>query len=189
MKVSIISYSVVILLLSLLIGCGDTPTGPRQESGGNLLPNGNFEKNGEPTLEGWQATSEDSANLTEDAPPNGGKWSLFRETEWLPAPLGLLSEPLTGFQNNDILRLSGFVRAVGVYGGGYIGLLVGSGSNRSMSKIITTSEAEWTFLSFDDTLLVTERDSIWVVLDALSTEIAEDPTGALFDLISLEKLK
>jgi len=54
--------------------------------------------------------------------------------------------------------------------------------------MITTSESEWTFLSIDDTLSVTERDTIWVCLNAMPDEIAVDPIGALFDLISLEKL-
>ena len=188
MNVRIIRNSIVILILSLLIGCSDTPTGPSPGSGDNLLPNGSFEKNGEPYLEGWQATHEDSLNLTEEAPPNGGRWSLFRQAEWPPQSYGLLSEPLTGHQDGDLLRLSAFVCAVGGDRGGSIGLLVGHGSYRSISKMITTSESEWTFLSIDDTLSVTERDTIWVCLNAMPDEIAVDPIGALFDLISLEKL-
>jgi hypothetical protein len=186
----ILRNSITILLLAFLLSCSETSTGPEpsHETVNNLLSNGSFEINGVPCLEGWQTTTVDSTNLVEDAPPNGGSWSLLLEEDSEPVFFSLLSEPLTEFQDGDVLRLSGFVRAVAVPGSGYISLSIGHGHDRYWSKYAETSETEWTFLSFYDTLSVAENDTIWVSLTAMPTTFSEDLVGALFDLISLEKL-
>lgn len=175
----------MLLVLSLLVGCSKKPTGPSQDSEGNLLPNGSFELNGEPTLEGWQAANANLASLTEDAAPDGGKWSLKLEADWAPT-LGFITALVPGIHDGDVLRLSAFVRSVGDDGGGLIALLVGSGSNRPISKLKVASSIEWTFLSFEDTLTVSESDSVWVLLSSFHTEIV--PRIGQFDLVSLEKL-
>jgi len=181
----IMRNSLVFLLLSLLVGCSETTTGPSQESDGNLLPNGSFELNGQPTLEGWQAANDSLVSLTEEAAPEGGRWSLKLEADWAPTS-GFVTALVPGIQDSDVLRLSAYVRSVGYLGGGKIALLVGSGSNRSVSKQKETPNVEWTFLSFEDTLTVSENDSVWVLLSSFHTEIA--PRIGQFDLVSLERL-
>ncbi len=185
MKVIIMRLLVVLLLLPLFIDCSKTTTGPSQESGSNLLPNGSFESNGQPTLEGWQAANDSLVSLTEEAAPEGGRWSLKLEADWAPTS-GFATALVPGIDDGDVLRLSAYVCSAGDLGGGEIDLLVGAGSNRSISKRKGTSSMEWTFLSFKDTLTVSESDSVWVLLSSFDTEIA--PSIGLFDLVSLEKL-
>lgn len=185
MKVSIIRNFFMLLLLCLLVGCSKKPTGPSQKSDGNLLPNGSFELKGEPTLEGWQAADTNLASLAEDAAPGGGRWSLKLEADWAPTS-GFITALVPEIHDGDVLRLSAFVRSVGDDGGGFIALLVGSSLNRPVSKHKVASSIEWTFLSFEDTLIVGESDSVWVLLSSFHTEIV--PRIGQFDLVSLEKI-
>jgi hypothetical protein len=125
--------SIVFMLLALFVGCSEMTTGPDQESDGNLLLNGSFEFDGEPTLEGWRAADDSLVRLTEEAAPGGGSWSLQLEADWAPTS-GFVTALVPGIHYGDVVRLSLYVRSVGYLGGGEIALLVGSVSNRSVSK-------------------------------------------------------
>jgi len=181
MNAFIIRGLLVLLLLSLSVGCSEKTTGPSSESEDNLLPNGSFELNGQPSLEGWHVANESLASLTEEAAPGGGNWSLKLEADWAPTT-GFVTAFVPGIHDGDILRLSAYVRSVGDSGGGEIALLVGNEPHRSVS----TSSMEWTFLSFEDTLTVSEGDSVWVLLSSFHTEITA--RVGLFDLVSLQKV-
>lgn len=174
-----------LLILSLtalcISGCSGKGTGPRE--GENLLANGSFERNDQPTLDGWTPQMAELVQIVEGAPAGGGKYALRLAADWTPT-LGYVTATVPGLHGGDVISLSAYMRAVGPNGGGTMSLLTGpSRPQPSTQKSITTYDTAWTRLTVTGTLSLTSGDSVWVMLSSLNTEIAQ--RVCLFDLVEL----
>lgn len=148
--------------------------------GGNLLPNGSFEENGQPSLAGWEVISPSLTALVPEPAPGGGSWALQLEADWAPTR-GFVRALVPGFIPGETLRLSAWVRAAGLMGGGMMYLSTGTW----ISAQATSMASEWTQIILVATPPVAPGDSLWVVLSSLHTEIA--PRVGLFDRVVLER--
>jgi hypothetical protein len=149
---------------------------------GNLLSNGTFERNGQPTLRGWQVANPALTSLVFEPAPGDGSWALKLDADWLP-PSGFVRAAVGGVQNGETLRLSARMRAVGMPGGGMMYLTSGTWS----SERAWSSDPEWNRVSLTTTASTSAGDSLWVVLSALGAEITVGGAG-LFDDVVLERL-
>jgi len=180
-----VQFIIIFGILSFIaISCNDTIVDPPPIS--NHIQNGSFENNDIPTLEGWRYGNQQLAELINDAPPNGGSWSLQLTADWAPTT-AFVYTPVLNVQSGDIVELSAFVLVKEYLGGsGIIKLVSGPDINAERSKSISSNDSVWTQISLTDTLNLEPNDSLWVVLSAPITEIV--PFKQLFDLVKLEKV-
>ena len=173
-----------ISILVLLLNCHESIVEPQQD--GNLLPNGSFELNNQPTLQGWHLGNERAAELVNQAAPNGGNWALQLTSDGAPTT-AFIYTPVPNIKSGDIVRLSAYVRASGNFPGtGIIRLTVGKSINSGSIKETSSSDTVWTRISIMDTVKMGMNDTLWVILSSPVTEIA--PFQQLFDLVKLEKV-
>ena len=174
-----------LLLAALLLG--DTALTHAQVGiGVQVLTNGSFESDGEPSLAGWQPGNPNLASVVSPGAPGGGDWALQLVADWIPT-LGFVRQRIEGLQDGDIVELRADVKAVGQEGGGSILLLVGDSPWSARAKWAASSSETWTTLSVLDTLELAPGDSVWVQLSSFGTEIM--PRVGLFDSASLVVLE
>jgi hypothetical protein len=179
----------VVLLILAIGGCSDSSTNPRLD-GENLLTNGSFEIEGQPSLAGWSNFDSTIAGIASEAAPGGGDYSLEIGTSWLP-PTGIVWTYVPDAHDGDILSLSAMARVLGgenlpavlaISVGGQPGW-IGWNNGKSTSF----SNSEWTQVSLLDTLSLTPSDSVWVVLVGPGCEVCWGGT-AYFDLVRVERM-
>ena len=169
---------IALLLLALLQGCAkDEPVLPD----GNLIYNNSFEFNGIPAFDGWTGNL---YSFAEDAPDNGGRWSLQLEPAWLPAE-GYAETYLMGYQGNFSLKFSCNAKSFYGWPGKVILLLEDENGHRIILKQIDLNFPEWSNVTAMIDVNLQKNDKLIIHLSAGSTEIA---TGkVLFDNIFLGK--
>lgn len=149
--------------------------------GGNLLPNGGFERDGQPTLGGWEVINPALTSVAPGGAPEGGSWALRLQADWAPTT-GLVHAPIMGVVPGQAMRLSAWMRAEGSAGGGAIYLTSGA-----WTSLPVVSEAPiWTPVEMTLVPQIAPGDTLWVVLSSLHTEIV--PRVGLFDRVALEWL-
>jgi hypothetical protein len=153
----------------------DSPTGQ------NLLPNGSFERDGQPTLEGWDVMNPALASVVHGDAPGGGSWALRLDADWAPTT-GLVRAPVVGAVPGQPLRLSAWMRALGDWGGGMIYLMTDSWT----SEFVHSEAPDWTRVELTVTPPTEPGDTLWVVLSSLHTEMMH--RYGLFDHVVLEVL-
>ena len=180
-KVTAILLFVCALFLS---GCEESIVQPPQEEP-TLMLSSSFEKEGNPTLEGWRPANSFLTSFASDTPPGGGSWSLKLDADWAPTT-GFVYAALPGIHSADIIQLSAYVKALGDTGGGSVEIRTGSTVWSAAGKMVSINDTSWTRISVVDTVAIGEGDSVWVVLSSLHTELVSR-TG-LFDLVSVGKI-
>lgn len=186
-RVHLPATSAVVLLALLQLSCTKSVVGPiPQPTAEELILNGSFERDGVPTLEGWRITNPMVTTLVREPAPDGGEWSLALEADWAPTT-GIVTMPILGVRDGDVLRLSAFVRAVDAEGGGSIALEVGQsyGHRLNRTKMAWASSTSWTRLSIRDTVSLAPGDTVWVALSSFHTEVTR--RQGRFDLVSLRR--
>jgi hypothetical protein len=177
------------LLLCAIGACSDSSTNPETD-GQNLLANGSFETDGQPSFAGWSSLDSTIVGIASEPAPGGGDYSLGIGTSWLP-PTGVVWTHVPDAHDGDILSLSATVRVSGSQNlPGMLAISVGSQPDwfRGDSNKWTSFNApEWTQVSLLDTLSMTTTDSVWVVLVGPGCEVCWGGT-AYFDLVRLERL-
>lgn len=173
----------VLVTLAVVLGC-DGPTQPRGDSStADLLPNGSFERDGQPSLEGWRLLKPSLARSVEDAPTGGGVWSLQLDADWAPS-LGVAFTAVRGVRTGDRLHLTTTARAANADGGAIVELMTGHVPfSFSTVRWAATSSTAWTELSVDDTVSLSPGDSVWVVLSSPPTEVVA--RSGRFDLVKV----
>jgi len=170
--------------LLVLVNCSESIV--ESEEDRNLLHNGSFELNNQPTLDGWRFGNKKLAELVNQAAPDGGSWALQLTSDWTPTT-GFVYTPVTNINSGDIVRLSAYVCGTGKFGGtGIIRLVVGQNIYAENSKEASSSDTVWTQISVMDTVNLTMNDTLWVILSSPVTEIV--PYRQLFDLVKLENV-
>jgi hypothetical protein len=180
------SPSVLVLGGALLLAecaCAESPTSPNPA--GNLVPNGSFERNGQATLDTWEVSNPALASLVPDAAPGGGAWSLRLQADQVPTT-SQARVPVQGLADGDVVRLTAYVRASGVGGGGLAGIEVtGADGHVRQKSYAAGDEPQWTQVELTFTIAMQSGDTIWVVLKAPPTELTA--RAGLFDLVTLER--
>lgn len=184
-KIKVQIILMVGILILTAISCNESIVEPGTNR--NLLPNGSFEVNNKPSLDGWRFGNQQLVELVNQSAPNGGNWSLQLTSDWAPTS-GFVYTPVTSVKSGDIVTLSAFVRSTGQFGGGGIIMLVaGQNIYSEHRRSILASDAVWSKISVTDTLELATNDTLWVVLSSRHTERV--PFQGLFDLVKLEKME
>ena len=182
---SIINKVQIFLMVGIFIyssiGCNESIV--ESESNENLIFNGSFEINNQPSLEGWFGNQQ-LAELINQGAPNGGNWSLQLTSDWAPTT-GFVYSSISNVYAWDIVELTAYVRGSGQFGGGIISLVSGQNIWSGRNKSISMSDTVWSQISVTDTLELNANDTLWVVLSSPHTEILL--LKGLFDLVKLEK--
>jgi len=172
------------IVILTLIGCEKSID--EFEVTSNLLPNGSFELNNKPTLDGWLLGEERATELVNQAAPNGGNWALKLTSDWAPTTAYVYT-PVLNINSGDILKLSAYVRGTGSFHGmGIIRLVVGQNIKSGNIKEASSSDTVWTQISVMDTVSMGINDTLWVILSSPITE--RIPWQQMFDLVKLEKV-
>ena len=186
MKGRIRSSGVLVLGGALLLAewaCAESPTSPSQA--GNLVPNGSFEQNGQATLDTWDVSKPSFASLVPQAAPGGGSWSLRLQADQVPTTIQA-RVPVQGLADGDVVRLTAYVQAAGVGGGGLVGIEVIAADGHVRQQSFAAGDApQWTQVELALTLTMQAGDTTWVVLQAPPTELLA--RAGLFDLVTLER--
>jgi hypothetical protein len=171
------------LILTFSISCNDSGTEPLTD--GEMIKNGSFEFNDIPSLEWWELGNRDFAELVNDAPPEGGNWSLRLTSDGSPTSSYAYTN-VSGVKSGDVLLLSAYIKAGGFDGGGSIDLRTGQFFTiTETDKSVSSGDTSWTQISLVDTIDLNSGDSVWVVLSSLHTQITQ--RSGLFDLVKIER--
>jgi hypothetical protein len=192
MKAIIFSF-VIILFLSLLeVGCKGSinPTGYSQEDY-NLISNGSFEINAEPSLNGWYPNNSDTSyiNYSIDVPPDGGKYSVKLKNDWIIA--GTITTYVIPSIGTHQYRFSIWAKVLKwspndpIYGGEIL-ILTKSKGTINFEKLYYFSDTTWTHEEIIDTLSSTTVDTVLIKLRGNITQFGRGYT--LFDLCRFEKI-
>ena len=182
---------VVIFILVVLIYCSepnDTIINPPPDK--NLITNSSFEISGEPSLQSWLKSTNDTSyiNFSIDVPPNGGNYSVRLRNEWsFPGSIRYLIVPETG-TNQYLLSVWGKVlpHTPAHLAGGDVSLFHISAGNWTLRKYLYFSDTTWTRGTLLDTLSTTSSDTLVIILRG---DISQFSYGnILFDLCKFEKL-
>ena len=186
------------LLLFTIVGCKDdgSPVAPVREPS-NLVINGSFEVNGNPTLEGWTGKFDPDTTLkacytfTNDVPAGGGNWSFAFENPaqdlWLRTHISAPGQ-FCGY------RLAFWAKSTVVFTEASL-LVSSSGSQTASGKRITIRDSVWRQYSVaigvgDTSLYEDFTDSIRILQIELRCSHNPSVIGrAQFDDLRLSKLE
>lgn len=185
MKTNFVFKIVIILFLLVLIlgGCKQSTTEPTIQN--IILMNESFETNDISTLQ-WRFGNKELAQLINEAPNEGGSWSLQLTSDGAPTT-GFIYKSVPNVNSGDIIKLSAFVRVVGNFPGkGIITLSVGPNYYSKRSKSSYSSDTVWNQIAVIDTLKLEVNDTLWVILSSPITDFV--PYQQLFDMVKLEKI-
>ena len=171
------------MFVFILSGCKQSTTEPTIQN--SFILNESFETNNISTLQ-WRFGNQKLAQLINEAPTDGGSWSLQLTSDWAPTT-GFIYKPISNVNSGDIIKLSAFVRGSGnFHGKGIITLSVGPNYYSSRSKSSYSSDTVWNQISIIDTIKLEVNDTVWVILSSPITEIVQ--YQQLFDMVKLEKV-
>ncbi|MCC7142599.1 MAG: hypothetical protein IT349_10920, partial [Candidatus Eisenbacteria bacterium] len=145
----------------------------------NLIENGSFERDGQPTLEGWQVQNQALTQLVAGGAPEAGRFALRLEADWAPTT-GVVRALLPAVRNGEVLRVSAWIRAESG-GGGAIYLA----SQSWQSAPVFSDAQEWTQVALTTPVSLARGDSLWLVVSSLPTEV--QPRVGYFDRIRVER--
>jgi hypothetical protein len=186
--IQIFAVGMAIGVLMCAGGCHDTGTQPPLSGNGrNLISNSSFERQGEPTLEGWTVESFNQVEIVAPPAPGGGEFSLELTGQGHDPPTRVMTN-VGEADNGGVYQLSAYVRGCGgTNGGGFIRLTVGD-EYPSLDGSAQTHDAAWTLLSLTDTIVAGPDDSLKVWLSSFHYP---GPTwgAGQFDLVTLERVE
>lgn len=149
----------------------------------NLIPNSDFEINGQPTLQTWIADSI-LTGFMQDTPPGGGKWSIWLSPGWMPR-VGYARTYISGQSGIGVYRLTVWMKNINGWEGS---ASFGRWAEENWVRMKQTycDSSTWTQISLADTLSLQTTDTIAVQLSAGWAELSAGRT--LFDLVRLERI-
>ena len=189
----------VLLLIPIIVGCEKETETPVV----NLIPNGSFEINGQPSLDGWKIfvnpRHDTTGEIAEMAPLNGGQYSLGLKTyysHFIPDPEGegFLTEThngkaetwVTGLKGTIPLQLTAFIK--GSEGSSSIGMKHIRGGQVIDSKVFEESVIDkWTAYTLTDTFDLVSSDSIFIQLTERPAHVSAIGYYDLVELIRLDR--
>jgi hypothetical protein len=162
-------------------GCGDLAPS------GNLLPNGSLERHCVATRSGWFIYDEwpQTEYLWEDAPADGGQWSLHLPPEWMGENVAyaIVANPIPG----GIYRLSVHLRTLpGATANDKAALAMHTATSEKWMQI--PPDYEWSEVTLVDTLPPNPGDILRIELWPYFEQLYWTFEGVLFDDVRLELL-
>lgn len=147
----------------------------------NLVVNSSFEIGGHPTYQGWSGPPSLIA-LSQEAPPNGGNWSLQVTAGWYPEE-GYAQTFISGQSGEHVYKLTVWMKCLHEWVGSFSLGLWRQGSVSQLKKVYSDCP-EWIALSLTSNLAVEPTDMIRVRLSAGGA--SSPPAAVLFDRVELE---
>ena len=185
MKIKLIIFITISILMILFISSCSEEESPVTPPAGNILINSSFEKNGQPSSDGWTIPA--GSKYSSDVPPNGGKYSLLLEPNWGPEIYAEIKVPVLDQYNS--YRLSFWSKSSGVtsgiYGKAVLSLVRNGSEVKSISK--TLDNIVWSSNILADTFSVASGDSFLVKFSAGQSQLFPGETN--FDICTLEAVK
>jgi hypothetical protein len=164
-----------ITLLVMFMGCASQLQ--MSDVGVEIISNGTFEANGEPTYKGWRVSYPAFVGFSAETPKEGGRWSLGISA-------GRVFMPISHAHSGETYRFSAWVKSV--QGGAYPTVFMTSGPQFPGTRSYggkSTNCYNWSKLTIEAKVNLNPGDSLWVELDAGSGGDA-----ALFDNVSLQRI-
>ncbi|RLC51598.1 MAG: hypothetical protein DRI23_04660 [Candidatus Cloacimonadota bacterium] len=175
---------IILSSLFLLWNCDEcsTCTNPPDEED-KILVNTSFEKNGNPSADGWNISPPPLGNFASDAPSGGGTYSVALEAN---NPFGgeaaITVKSLTDF---DIYKLSFYAKFEKIYSTASLFLIRNGRVSKENTVFVT--DTIWTLYSITDTFQTSAGDSIRILFRGGTTAVIAGKT--LFDLCKLEAVE
>jgi hypothetical protein len=171
-------YLILLLFIIFNYGCSEeeNPINPPE---GNLIINTSFEKNGQPSSDGWKVTSTLPNNFSNDVPDSGGSFSLVLEAGWVGGFAEIKVPALVQYSN---YKLSFWSKYSAFKGSATLSLLRNGTAIKENS--VTVNDIVWGNYSVSDTFSVVQGDSIMVQLSGGYAQLL--PGETYFDLCKLE---
>lgn len=166
-----------VLLLWNCDECSTCTNPPGDED--KILVNTSFEKNGNPSADGWIITLGD---FSTDTPAHGGEYSIFIEAG---NPGGFVETQVAALSSMNIYHLSFWAKSKFVIGGTNLSF-VRNGSVVNQKRL-SIPDTIWTMYILTDTFQVNQGDSIRIQFYAGISPIV--PGGSYFDLCKLEAIE
>jgi len=188
MKIKLFNYFIFSILITFFIsGCSEEEKSVNPPSG-NALINSSFEKNGQPSSDGWTIPS--GSKYSNDVPPGGGSYSLELESNQPPEVYAEIMVPvLTQFNNYKLSfwsKSSGV--SSGIYGKAILSLLRNGSEVKSIGKTLDNpGNIVWSSSTLADTFSVAAGDSFSVKLSGGASQLF--PGKTQFDLCILEAVE
>ncbi len=175
----------MLMLLAFALQCEE----PNDIEPDNLITNPSFEIDSQPSLDGWTSPIDLAYYniFKEDAPPEGGHWSIRLEPGWVPQE-GFIETIITGINERGIFELSAWMKTVNPPWNGYISLVqIREGKVIHKKSGLFNDFNEWSVVSFNDTLTIDLTDTLNIKLSAGMAEVSV--SAILFDLVSFKKIQ
>ncbi len=148
----------------------------------NLIKNPSFEKDGKPTLAGWQGAKPE---ILKDAPKGGGAYCVSLEAEWVAPLHKTFFYPIAERPGRHVYLLTFYGKKHGIPGCAQL-LVEQPDSTLRPEGCVTVSDTVWTHYATRDTVTLKEGEKLFVNLTGGGTEVAGGKTE--FDLISLTRI-
>ncbi len=148
----------------------------------NLVKNGSFETNGQPSLKYWMGKDSFSVQFSDNTPKNGGQWSVVLPSHCFE-PLNLrLAQFVNLHSGKHILKLSFWAKGSNLPGRCAL-IRETSDKQLVLEKEIGIQDTNWVQYALLDTIQLNKGEKIYVNLSGGSSEVAGGYT--LYDLVSL----
>ena len=184
MKRHMVFVLIVGLWLLVSSGCNTNGSPLVGLQGANLIANASFEKNGQPTLEGWFVRDSSAVQFAKDAPPGGGIWSLLLHAQ-MPAPLPFSPSMYIPLRSGrHVLSLAFWGKSQSVHGG--VVLAVKRGTRWERAIFHPAMDTTWSHYTLQDTLTLEPGDSLFVQLFGGGSEVL--PGRTYLDLVELVEI-
>ena len=187
MRLSIFISSLVLIYLAS--GCKDSTTISGTTENNELIVNGSFEHNGNPSLDGWNQSYADtnSVQFSTDVPLNGGRYSVSLLNNWGAPELRSFVAAPKGTYRYHLSVWSKCLPPIG-WGGSMGAIRIDHQTMDSLihRKWMSFSDSLWTKYTLLDTITCNQGDTLII---SISPGIGQFNWGrTLFDEVSFLKL-
>jgi len=173
-----------ILLLVILVnpGCSeeDNPVNPPVVD--KVLFNTSFEKNGQPSEDGWRINSGLVNNFSADVPDSGGSYSLVLEAGWNGGTAEIQVPALLQYSNYQLSIYSKFHQ---IEGRAFLSQM--RNGNVVSENSVTINDTTWNAYTLSANFSLMEGDSLKVTLYGGLTQLVSGES--YFDLCKLDAIE
>ena len=180
MKHEIFFLAFLIILLQLSCQRVKSPLSSQLQK--NLVQNGSFEQNGQPSLQYWENVNEKIVEFSKDVPSDGGTWCVVLH----PERTGPFHESF--FQKISLqpgkynLALSFYAKKNG-NGNGYVQLYKKKPDGIHSILSVNVTDTTWTHYTQNITVHLATEDTLKILLSGGTTEVVDWKT--YFDNVAL----
>lgn len=184
MQSRLISRIAISLSVSIMNICCQQPVDATESS---IIFTSSFELDGQPSINGWRLPpGENYTSFVDQAPPEGGKWSL-RLSPGRPPSEGYIEKVLSGINRTGIFKSSVWTTTNDQIQGSSVSLSQIRNNETINANTTSNFTYEWAKIILIDTLEIIPSDTIIIKLSAGGAEIST--AIILFDLVTFEQVE